>query len=103
MSNLIKGAVAKYEKFFTDLDKFYPNRYKEIHKHCCKMCPSEQDKIRGRLDPESEDIKTLPKEIIAKDHLFVCYARNSKLCKGLCDNMGIGQEYLDTKIYNNEY
>lgn len=69
-------------------------RHKVIHKSCCKRCPSQN----GDTDPESEDIKQYPKELIAKEFLFVCAWRRNKLCKGLCDNMGIDQEFLN-KLY----
>lgn len=81
------------DEYFEEQERLYPNRHKEIHKVSCKYCPSEKGS-----DPESEDIKTLPKEIIAKEYLFVCAWRTSKLCKGNCDSMGINQEYLD-KLY----
>ena len=80
--------------YFERLDAEHPNRHKIIHKGCCKPCPSNQNVT----DPECEDIKTLPKEEIAREYLFVCAWRNSKLCKGNCDNMGIDQEFLD-KLY----
>lgn len=53
----------------------------------------------GHIDEESADIKKMPKELVAKEYLFVCYKRNSKLCKGLCDFMEIDQEYLN-EIHN---
>ena len=83
--------MIKPNDYFAELDRKYPNRHKEIHKGCCKHCPSNNFPD----DPESEDIKTLPKEFIAKEYLFVCAWRNSKLCKGNCDNMGINQDFLD--------
>lgn len=63
---------------------------KQIHKAACNGCPS----TKG-LDEESAEISTYPKELIAREYLFVCYKRPDKLCKGLCDNMQIDQEYLD--------
>jgi len=96
MEDFLKKIRMQNENFFADLDRNYPNRQKEIHKQCCANCPSRQDQLRGFVDPESEMISKLPKEVIAKNHLFVCYARNSKLCKGLCDNMGIDEEFLKT-------
>ena len=82
------------EEYFARLDAQYPNRHKLIHKNCCKYCPSKN----GATDPECEDMKELPKELIAKEYLFVCAWRNSKACKGFADNMGIDQEFLD-KLY----
>ena len=94
MNKTIEAIAKKNKKYFEDLDANYPDRHKEIHKEPCKGCPSMQDKRAGRIDPESADIKTLPKEIIASEYLFVCYARPSKLCKGLCDNMEIDEEFI---------
>jgi len=76
----------------------FEDRHKIIHKTPCKQCPSERDKKAEFKDPETEDIKLLPKEVIAKEYLFVCAWRNSKLCKGLCDEMGIDQKYLDETL-----
>lgn len=75
-------------------DKKWPNRHKEIHKGCCKHCPTHNSKKAGILDPESEDIKKCPKELIAREYLFVCAWRPNKLCKGLCDDMGIDEEFI---------
>lgn len=100
---MVENHISEFKKHFEDLDVKYPNRHKEIHKVCCKNCPSNQDSVFGKLDEESQDIKdNVPKEIIVKEYLFVCYQRNSKLCKGLCDNMEIDQEYID-KIYNKKH
>jgi len=82
------------DNYFRDFDKKYPNRHKEIHKVCCKKCPSENNRKAGRTDPETEDIKLYPKEIIAKEFLFVCAWRNSKLCKGLCDQFSIDENFI---------
>lgn len=71
------------------------NSRKQIHKHCCKNCPTENVYKKGGKDLEVEDLRELPKEILAKEFVFVCYCRNSKLCKGICDQYGITQEYLD--------
>jgi hypothetical protein len=62
---------------------------RQIHKGCCKGCPSS-----FRMDEEAQEISRMPKELIAREFLFVCYKRPDKLCKGLCDNMGIDEEYL---------
>jgi len=75
------------------LEKQYPNRHAQIHKQCCKRCPSSFGS-----DPETEDIKaTCSKDFIADEFLFVCAWRPSKLCKGNCDFMGIDQGYLDKR------
>jgi hypothetical protein len=89
MSRLTK-IKAGIDEWFAEQERLYPNAHKEIHKGCCKKCPSAMG-----TDPETEDIKTYPKELIAKKFAFVCAWRNSKLCKGFCDNMGIDQQYLD--------
>lgn len=77
-----------------ELDRIYPDRHKQIHKVCCDRCPSNQNKIEGFIDEEVEGISTYPKELIAKEYLFVCAWRPSKLCKGLCDNYGIDEQYI---------
>ena len=77
-------------------DLLYPNRHKVIHKVCCKQCPADRNRKEGIIDPESADIAKLPKELIAKEFLYVCAWRPSKLCKGNCDTMGINQKYLDS-------
>lgn len=85
------------DQYFETLERRYPNRNKVIHKQPCKGCPS----TFGH-DPETSDIKSsCSKEFIARELLFVCYKRTSKLCKGLCDLMEIDQEYLDS-IYGND-
>lgn len=71
----------------------YPDRHRVIHKVHCDGCPSSFG-----MDEESKDISFYPKELIAREFLFVCYKRQSRLCKGLCDKMGIDQDYLD-KMY----
>ncbi len=82
--------------YLEKIDKKFPNRHKEIHKGCCKKCPSNLDRIDGTIDPESEQIKTFSKELIAKEFLFVCAWRPNKLCKGNCDYMEIDQDYLNS-------
>tara|TARA_R110002167_G_scaffold229499_1_gene434765 strand:- start:15 stop:281 length:267 start_codon:yes stop_codon:yes gene_type:complete len=70
--------------------KLYPNRYNEIHKVCCKLCPS-GDGMRN--DPEVEEQLKLPKEKRVKC-VFLCGWRQSKLCKGFCDTMGLDEDYI---------
>ena len=98
MSKINKPIIGDY---FEKMDRMYPDRNKQIHKVSCKHCPSECYKRNGMVDPESEDIKLLPKEVIAKEYLFVCAWRNSKLCKGNCDYMEIDQQYLND-LYNEQ-
>lgn len=74
--------------FFSEYGR-YPNRYKEIHKVCCKNCPSDKD----RSDPKSEELKKLPSEYLV-DHVFPCAWRPSKLCKGVCDNYGVNEKLI---------
>lgn len=65
---------------------------RQIHKKPCKGCPSKN----WPDDPETIDIReNYSKEVIAKEYLFGCLNDFSKLCKGLCDNMGIDEEYLN--------
>jgi len=95
MTDKLTKYHAGIEEYFEDLNRRYPDRHKQIHKICCKQCPSDG---KGE-DPMSADIKaTVPKEHIAREYLFVCAWRESKLCKGYCDYNDIDQEYLD-KLY----
>lgn len=77
----------------------WPNRHKEIHKGCCKHCPSNRCAKNGIIDPESDEIKTFPKELIVKEYLFVCAWRPNKLCKGNCNAMGIDETFIK-QVYN---
>lgn len=81
-----------------EFDILYPNRHNEIHKVACKRCPSVINKYHREnsdfIDYEFEDTKILPKESIANDLAFVCAWRQSKLCKGFCDDFGIDEKYL---------
>jgi len=70
-------------------DRLYPNRHNEIHKSCCKHCPS----TKGS-DPETDEIKNYPKDLILKEFAFVCAWRPNKLCKGFCDVCGIDQKFV---------
>ena len=97
MINKIQSGIAHQE----EMNRKYPNRHKEIHKACCKECPTVQSQKLNLVDPEAEEISTYPKEIIAKNFLFVCYKRESKLCKGLCDYYGIDKEFIDNNIEDN--
>lgn len=87
--------IAEIDNHLKSLNRNYPDRRKKIHREPCKPCPSHNNMINGIIDPESEDIKKLPKEIIAKEYLFVCFMRQNKLCKGLCDHMGIDEGFLN--------
>jgi len=64
---------------------------KKIYNTCCMECPINNQ----GPDQECRDIKKLPKEIIAKEFLFVCFKRQKKLCKGLCEYMGIDEDFLE--------
>lgn len=75
-------------------DLKFPNRHKEIHKRCCKHCPSNNDRKKGIKDLETEELKGLPKELIAKEYLFVCAWRTNKLCKGICDEFEIDEQFI---------
>lgn len=80
-------------------DRKYPNRHRVIHKECCKRCPSDYARRHGIEDGESKDLKDgMTKEQLAKEVVFVCAWRTSKLCKGICDYFEIDQEYLN-KLY----
>lgn len=83
-------------------DLKYPNRHKDIHKGCCKYCPSNNNRKSGIIDPETEDFKKLPKDIIATKYVFVCAWRPNKLCKGLCDNFDIDEEFIKKAYEKND-
>lgn len=93
--NLINKLSLNVGSYTEEQDCLYPNRHKEIHKVCCKQCPSDHNTKNGIIDPEDEEYRGAPKEYLAKEILFVCAWRPSKLCKGLCDNHEIDQEFLD--------
>lgn len=81
-------------KYFEEQDRLYPNRHKEIHKGYCKWCPTNNGRKTGVPDPETEDLKRLPKDILAKEYAFVCAWRPDKLCKGICDEFGIDEQFI---------
>lgn len=85
----IKKAVAKKMDELRRLDELYPNRHKEIHKNCCKHCPSNTDEP----DPITEVFKNGPEENMING-VFVCAWRPSKLCKGICDQLKITENKL---------
>lgn len=68
---------------------------RQIHKSCCKKCPSNNDRKNGVVDPETSEIATYSKETIARHYLFSCFMRTDKLCKGICDYYGIDGEYVN--------
>lgn len=92
----IKSGLFSIADAIEEADKKYPNRHKEIHKVCCKQCPTDYNKRNGFKDLETEDFKQLPKEIIAKEFLFVCAWRNSKLCKGICDEFNVDEDFINS-------
>lgn len=92
MKEIVDKHIKEVENWFAELDRKYPNRHKEIHKVCCKNCPSS----KSYKDPETESYKSLPKEVLAKEYVFVCAWRNSKLCKGICDEYNIDEKYLES-------
>lgn len=82
-------------EYLDELDKKYPDRHKFIHQECCKNCPSNNDLKASVFDPETEDFKKCSKEFLAKEVIFVCAWRPSKLCKGICNIYNIDQDFLD--------
>lgn len=71
----------------------------QIHKGCCKHCPSKRIKEAGMTDPETEDFKAFfTKEEQAQKAIFPCAWRPDKFCKGICDEFDINQKYLDNII-----
>jgi hypothetical protein len=89
MSNLKENLSHAFEHQ-RKMDDLYPYRHRVIHKECCKHCPSKHGP-----DEETKDFMNAPKEYLAREVLFVCAWRESKLCKGLCDIYGIDPAYLD--------
>ncbi len=92
--NFIKKSMKAHVKAFDDKSLKYPNRKVEIHKVSCKNCPTVINKRFGITDPEMEDTRVYSKEYIAKNIVFQCGWRTSKLCKGFCDEFEIDEEYL---------
>lgn len=65
---------------------------KQIWKRPCKNCPS----AHFEPDPEALDIERWFKngEISLKMAVFPCAWRPAKLCKGVCDRMGVSEKDL---------
>lgn len=80
--------------YIKEMEEKFPDRHKFIHKQCCELCPS----AKG-FDEETKEIATYRKDLIVTEFLFVCAWRPNKLCKGICDNMKIDQQYIDN-FYN---
>ncbi len=91
--NDVTKSIKDHLENHSKVDLIYPNRFKEIHKVPCKNCPSVYNKENNVLDPENEDMKTYPREEQIKS-VFPCGWRNSKLCKGYCDDFNIKEEDL---------
>ena len=73
-------------------------RPKKIWRRPCGHCPS----AHYPPDPESEDIARFYKEgkITAWDATFVCAWRPGKLCRGVCDNVGVTEkDFQGEEIY----
>lgn len=83
-------------------DEKWPNRHIEIHKLCCKHCPANNNKKSGVVDPESQDIGKFPKDIIAKNYLFVCAWRPNKLCRGICEEYELTDEKFIAECCQND-
>jgi hypothetical protein len=66
-----------------------------IHRQCCPQCPSDTTEH----DPESLDIAAGVKagEIRPLDAVFPCGWRRQKLCKGVCDQIGVTEEGVGRK------
>lgn len=93
----MKKLSESIDKYFEELNKKFPDRRKVIHKKCCKYCPSNTN----ISDPETEEYKKLPKDVLIKEYVFVCAWRQNKLCKGICNQFDIDQEAIN-KFYANE-
>lgn len=93
----LRIAICNHLESIREDDRKYPNRHQQIHKACCKNCPS----YKGRSDPEADEYGKLPLEKRI-NHVFPCGWRPSKLCKGICDNYGVNEEIIKKlKIPNN--
>jgi hypothetical protein len=57
-----------------------------IHLNYCANCPSRHGQIYGH-DPESLDYMSLPDGEKQK-YVFPCAWRPTKLCKGICEDLG---------------
>lgn len=68
-----------------------------IHRAPCQHCPS----AHHPPDPELLDCRAYPKEIRVAHHLFVCAWRPTKVCKGLCDFLGVTE--ADVRRQANEH
>lgn len=75
---------------------FTPHHQMEIHKGCCKRCPSKFNSVNGIKDPEVEDMKKAPPDKIVEYGVFPCFCREDKLCKGICDEMNVDLSFLKT-------
>jgi hypothetical protein len=92
MSDITKTIKTHLENH-SKVDLIYPNRFKEIHKVACEKCPSVYYRENNISDPEVEDIKNYTREEQIKT-VFPCGWRNSKLCKGYCDDFNINENDL---------
>jgi hypothetical protein len=91
--------LSEIDSYFKEMDVKFPNRHKEIHKSCCKNCPSKQTRLKGIEDVESKEMKdSYNKAGLIQECLFVCAWRNNKLCKGICDYFDITQEDINKQL-----
>ena len=69
-----------------------PSRPRTIWKRPCKHCPS----AHFPPDPESLQMTQFYKagEITVWEAIFPCAWRPQKMCKGVCDVMGITEKHL---------
>lgn len=65
-------------------------RPREIHRHPCARCPS----AHYPPDPQALDYLTAPREVQLREGIFPCAWRPEKLCKGVCDRLGVREEDL---------
>lgn len=68
-----------------------PPRPRTIHRHYCKHCPSrpgfEPDEIT--LDFQRESL-----EVRRDEGVFPCGWRPQKMCRGICERLGVTEEHL---------
>ncbi len=62
---------------------------------CCIHCPSNQNKMAGKEDEESLNMKnSWSKEALASEGIFHCAWRRKLLCKGIINYFELSEEDL---------
>lgn len=66
-------------------------RPREIHRNYCAHCPSRPG---YEPDPITLDFMTYPFEVRRDEGVFPCGWRPQKMCRGICERLGITEEHL---------